>query len=117
MNVFLERFLILDIYGPQRIEATLARRRAATPDLDDRSEDARRHSDDGFPIDNPGIHFSRIETRLTLLAWNDDYEIPESNHETDLDDSDEEEREQGNTVICVFNVRIRVTSQSGSEIQ
>jgi len=41
-----------------------------------------------------------------LLAWNDDNEIPESNHETDLDDSDEEEREQGNTVISVSNVRI-----------
>jgi len=113
----LESFLIRDLYGPQLNEPPLVQRRASTPDLDDRSEDGRHHSDDGFPIDNPGIHFSRIEARLTLLAWNDDYEIPESDRETDLDDSDEEEREQGNKAICVSNVRIRVTSQSGSEIQ
>ena len=112
----LDSFLIWDLYGPQLNEPRL-RRPAATFDLNDRSEDAWHHSDSGFPVDDPGIHFSRIETRLMLLAWNDDNEIPESNHETDLDDSDEEEREQGNTVICVSNVRIRVTSQSGSEIQ
>ena len=113
----MESFLIRDLYGPQLNEPPLVQRRASTPDLDDRSEDGRHHSDDGFPIDNPGIRFSRIETLLTLLAWNDDDEIPESDHETDLDDSDEEEHEQGNTVICVSNVRIRVTSQSGNEIQ